>query len=91
MWIDEEVGKVARTLRKARQLSPETFAQKVGETPENIEAIEAGRLRLSAELMFKYCDALHVPVRVFFEWQDDPADVTIGDPMDGEALLEAVN
>lgn len=74
MWIDDEVGEAARKIRESRGLSIEALACKVGLSAAEVEAIEAGKLRLGAQRLFDYCSALQVPVRVFFEWQGDTGD-----------------
>lgn len=71
MWIDEEIGQVARTIRERRGVTIETVAKTLGVTSSDVVAIEEGRMRLSAEKLFDYCKLMQVPVSLFFEWHGD--------------------
>jgi DNA-binding XRE family transcriptional regulator len=58
-----EVGKLIRAHRRKKKRSQATLAQLVGHTRTSITNIEAGRQRISLDLLFKFANVLQVEIR----------------------------
>ena len=65
--IDQHVGARLRALRQARGLTPEDLSRDLSIPCSRIDALESGRLRISAELMRKLSRALRAAPAEFFE------------------------
>jgi len=67
MDITEKFGLRLKTLRKEKGLSQEELAERSGLNRPYISGIEKGKRNVSIETVEKLSQALHVPVRDFFE------------------------
>lgn len=65
--IDQHVGARLRALRQARGLTPEDLSRDLSIPRSRIDALESGRLRISAELMRKLSRTLRAAPAEFFE------------------------
>ncbi len=65
-YIDRHVGSRLRLLRLSRKMTPESLAQALGLPTERLASIEAGRERVSADLMRKLSRILNAPPSEFF-------------------------
>lgn len=65
--IDELVGSRLSLARKARAMTSEHLAQSLKITVNELNAIEAGEIRLNAELMFRVCQILAIVPHFFFD------------------------
>ena len=67
MDITEKFGLRLKTLRKEKGLSQEELAERSGLNRPYISGIEKGKRNVSIETVEKLSQALHVPLRDFFE------------------------
>lgn len=65
--IDQHVGRTIRALRKAKGVSQEALADKLGITFQQIQKYERGANRISASKMFAAAAFLDVAPSTFFE------------------------
>lgn len=65
--IDIEVGKKLRILRKAKGLTQNELAEKIGITFQQFQKYENGTNRLSASRLYRTCQALDVDMNILFE------------------------
>lgn len=66
--IDQRVGNNLRTLRRSKKLSLRELAGRFNHTVEDVLAIEAGALRVSAKDMFKMAAVFDTPVSIFYRF-----------------------
>lgn len=65
------VGSTVRSMREMRGMTADDLATRVGKSRPYIANIEAGRKPLTAELLARIADALHVPqIAILDETQD---------------------
>jgi transcriptional regulator with XRE-family HTH domain len=65
--VDAHVGKMIRSIRKAKNVSQETLAAALGVTFQQVQKYELGANRISASKMFDAAAFLEVPPAAFFE------------------------
>jgi transcriptional regulator with XRE-family HTH domain len=78
--IDRVIGSRLREERISRRLDEATFAQRIGVTPETLEAFEMGLTRIDAHTMVAIHRQLNVDPRHFFApWIDkrSPPDTAL--------------
>ena len=87
---DRIVGKRLRLRREMLNLTRRELAAKIGGTPEEIMALEAGDSHPSAGLLYELCCVLDVPVGFFFEAEATLRPVsTPGDASAENAVLRS--
>ena len=60
MDVDEELGRVLRSIRKQRQVSQETLALDAGADRNYVSLIELGKNSPSVRMLFRLCAAMDV-------------------------------
>lgn len=88
--VDLHVGRAIRQQRTLQGMSMEALAGKVDLTYQQIQKYEKGANRVSASMMWKFAQALGVPVTSFFDGlPDEPAKRQfVKDPMASREVLE---
>lgn len=60
-WERKRVGAIIRTIREARGITPDEFANRVNKSRAFLMNVEAGRKQLPPSLVEAVCDALSTP------------------------------
>lgn len=68
--IDHQIGAQVRLRRMTLGMSPRDLASLLNVDIAGIEAIEAGRIRLSVSQIFEVARVLDVPIQFFYEHLD---------------------
>ncbi|ALN74858.1 MULTISPECIES: helix-turn-helix domain-containing protein [unclassified Aureimonas] len=71
--IDVSVGRQVRALRKARRMSLDMLASKVGVTYQQVQKYESGTNRVSASMLARIARVLNVRISDFFPDEETDA------------------
>lgn len=53
------IGRMIATMRQARSMTQNQFAQTIGLTQDRVSEIENGKVNITLATLFKICDALN--------------------------------
>jgi len=53
------IGRMIATMRQARSMTQQQFAQTIGLTQDRVSEIENGKVNITLATLFKICDALN--------------------------------
>jgi transcriptional regulator with XRE-family HTH domain len=69
--IDRVIGSRLKQKRVERRIEPENLSFLLGVTQEQLLEFECGKQRIDAQILYKVCKALDLPIQYFFErWID---------------------
>jgi transcriptional regulator with XRE-family HTH domain len=71
--IDDHIGSRIRAHRRARSLTLEDLAGRIGVTAQQIHKYENGTNRVSASKLFEIATVLGLPISAFFDGLPEPA------------------
>lgn len=77
MSLKLRVGGRLREIRKSRGLTQERLAERIDRSVDAVSALERGLALPSFETLEKLADALNVPVRDFFDVEEDVSEVRV--------------
>ena len=77
MSLKLRVGGRLRELRKFRALTQEQLAERIDRSVDAVSALERGLALPSFETLEKLADALDVPVRDFFDVEEDAPEARV--------------
>lgn len=77
MSLKLRVGGRLREIRKSRGLTQERLAERIERSVDAVSALERGLALPSFETLEKLADALDVPVRDFFDVEEDASEVRV--------------
>jgi transcriptional regulator with XRE-family HTH domain len=73
MDIKHRVGLRIRAIRKRRGLTQEALGERAGRSADTISALERGKSLPSFETLERLAVELNVPIKDFFDFEDDDA------------------
>lgn len=77
MSLKLRFGVRLREIRKSRDLTQERLAEKIDRSVDAISALERGLALPSFETLEKLADALDLPVRDFFDLEEDTSEARV--------------